>query len=47
MKACFVVSCSGEAAGFFRSMSYWFKPIKIEAPRFLEATKELEACFDS
>jgi GNAT superfamily N-acetyltransferase len=41
MKACFAVSCSGEAVGFFRSMGYWLASIEAEAPRFLEVTKEL------
>jgi ribosomal protein S18 acetylase RimI-like enzyme len=41
MKACFVVSCSSEAVGFFRSMGYGLKPIEKDAPRFLEFTKKL------
>lgn len=41
MKACFAVSCSGEAMGFFRSVGYWLAPIEAEASRFLEVTKTL------
>jgi GNAT superfamily N-acetyltransferase len=41
MKACFAVSCSGEAVGFFRSMGYWFEPVEADGPRFLEVTKKL------
>ncbi len=41
LNACFAVSYSGEAVGFFRSRGYWLKPIDDEEPRFLEVTKKL------
>jgi len=41
MKACFAVSCGGEAVGFFRSMGYRLEPIEAETPRFLEVRKIL------
>jgi hypothetical protein len=44
MKTYYSDSCSNEAAGFFRSMSYGLKPLKLienDLPRFLELTKRL------
>ena len=44
MKTYYSDSCSNEAAGFFRSMGYGLKPIKLienDSPRFLELIKRL------